>query len=90
MDSLRTPAPKPAPMPIGIAGQIEQILQQQLMDNATLRGWSIHIVTAPDGSLQVASGRPVTALAGWRAGWPRARCGSEGYSDVGTDGGAIT
>jgi hypothetical protein len=53
MDSLRTPAPKPAPMPIGIAGQIEQILQQQLMDNPTLQGWSIHIVTAPDSSLQI-------------------------------------
>ena len=54
MDSLRTPVPKPAPMPIGIAGQVEQILQQQLADNPTLRGWSIHIVTAPDGSLQLA------------------------------------
>jgi hypothetical protein len=54
MDSLRAPAPKPAPMPIGIAGQIEQILQQQLADNPTLGGWSIHIVTAPDGSLQLA------------------------------------
>jgi len=54
IDSLRTPAPKPAPMPIGIAGQIEQILQQQLIDDVTLRGYSIHIVTAPDGSLQLA------------------------------------
>ena len=54
MDSLRTPAPKPAPMPIGIAGQIEQILQQQLADDSTLGGWSIHIITAPDGSLQLA------------------------------------
>jgi len=54
MDSLRTPAPKPASMPIGIAGQIEQILQQQLADDPTLGGWSIHIVTAPDGSLQLA------------------------------------
>ena len=54
MDSLRTPAPKPAPMPIGIAGQIEQVLQQQLADDPTLGGWSIHIVTAPDGSLQLA------------------------------------
>jgi len=53
LESLRTPTPKPAPMPIGIAGQVEQILQQQLADNPTLRGWSIHIVTAPDGSLQV-------------------------------------
>ncbi len=54
MDSLRTPVPKPAPMPIGIAGQVEQILQQQLADNPMLRGWSIHVVTAPDGSLQLA------------------------------------
>jgi hypothetical protein len=54
MDSLRTPVPKPAPMPIGIAGQVEEVLQQQLADNPTLRGWSIHIVTAPDGSLQLA------------------------------------
>ncbi len=54
MDSLRAPAPKPAPMPIGIAGQIEQILQQQLADDPTLGGWSVHIVTAPDGSLQLA------------------------------------
>ena len=54
IESLRTPTPKPAPMPIGIAGQVEQILQQQLADNPTLRGWSIHIVTAPDGSLQLA------------------------------------
>jgi len=53
MDSLRTPAPVPAPMPIGIAGQIEQILQRQLIDSPVLRGWSIHIVTAPDSSLQV-------------------------------------
>jgi hypothetical protein len=53
IESLRTPTPKPAPMPIGIAGQVEQILQQQLADNPTLRGWSIHIVTAPDGSLQL-------------------------------------
>jgi hypothetical protein len=53
LESLRTPTPKPAPMPIGIAGQVEQILQQQLADNPTLRGWSIHIVTAPDSSLQV-------------------------------------
>lgn len=53
MDSLRTPVSKPTSMPIGIAGQIEQILQQQLMDNSTLQGWSIHIVTAPDSSLQV-------------------------------------
>ena len=52
-DSLRTPTPKVAPMPVGIAGQIEQILQRQLLDNATLRGWSVHLVTAPDGSLAV-------------------------------------
>jgi hypothetical protein len=53
IESLRTRTPKPAPTPIGIAGQVEQILQQQLADNPTLRGWSIHIVTAPDSSLQV-------------------------------------
>ena len=67
MDSLRAPAPKPAPMPIGIAGQIEQILQQQLADDPTLGGWSIHLVTAPDGSLQLAVEGQVVD---WPAGVP--------------------
>lgn len=53
VESLRAPAHKPGPMPVGIAGQIEQVLQQQLVDNSTLRGRSIHIVTGRDGSLNV-------------------------------------
>jgi hypothetical protein len=53
MDALRSPAPKPGPMPVGIAGQVEQVLQQQLVDSSTLRGRSIHVVTARDGSLNV-------------------------------------
>jgi hypothetical protein len=53
IEALRSPAPKPGPMPVGIAGQVEQVLQRQLVDNSTLRGRSIHIVTARDGSLNV-------------------------------------
>jgi hypothetical protein len=53
VESLRTPARKPGPMPVGIAGQVEQVLQQQLVDNPALLGRSIHIVTARDGSLNV-------------------------------------
>ena len=53
VESLRGPARKPGPMPVGIAGQVEQVLQQQLVDNLALLGRSIHIVTARDGSLNV-------------------------------------
>lgn len=53
VEALRSPARKPGPMPVGIAGQIEQVLQQQLVSNSALRGRSIHIVTARDGSLNV-------------------------------------
>lgn len=53
VESLRRSTSKPEPMPIGIAGQIEKVLQEQLVDNATLRGRSIHVTTAPDGSLVV-------------------------------------
>jgi hypothetical protein len=53
VESLRAPARKLGPMPVGIAGQIEQVLQQQLVDNSALLGRSIHIVTARDGSLNV-------------------------------------
>ena len=53
VESLRAPARKPGPMPVGIAGQVEQVLQQQLADNPALLGRSIHIVTARDGSLNI-------------------------------------
>jgi len=53
VESLRGPARKPGPMPVGIAGLVEQVLQQQLVDNSALLGRSIHIVTARDGSLNV-------------------------------------
>ncbi len=53
VESLRAPARKPGPMPVGIAGQVEQVLQQQLAGNPALLGRSIHIVTARDGSLNI-------------------------------------
>jgi hypothetical protein len=53
MESLRDRPSKAEPMPVGIAGQIETILQQQLLDNTFLLGRSIHIVTMKDGSLGV-------------------------------------
>ena len=53
VESLRAPARRPGPMPVGIAGQVEQVLQQQLADNPALLGRSIHIITARDGSLSV-------------------------------------
>ena len=53
VESLRGPARKPGPMPVGIAGQVEQVLQQQLAGNPALLGRSIHIVTARDGSLNI-------------------------------------
>jgi hypothetical protein len=42
---------------------VEQILQQQLLDNTTLRGWSVHVVTATDGSLAI-------EVEGRRLAWP--------------------
>jgi hypothetical protein len=60
VESLRAPARKPGPMPVGIAGQIEQVLQQQLADNSALLGRSIHLVTTRDGSLNVeVEGQPL-------------------------------
>jgi len=53
IDSLRRPAPKVGPMPVGIAAQIEAILQEQLESNAALSGRSVHVVTARDGGLAV-------------------------------------
>jgi len=53
VESLRAPARKPGPMPVGIAGQVEQVLQQQLADNPAWLGRSIHIVTSRDGSLNI-------------------------------------
>lgn len=44
---------KAEPMPMGIAGQVDQVLQRQLVDNPSLLGRSIHLVTAKDGSLGV-------------------------------------
>ncbi len=53
VESLRAPVRKPGPMPVGIAGQVEQVLQQLLADNPAFLGRSIHIVTARDGSLNI-------------------------------------
>jgi hypothetical protein len=50
-DSLRRPTPKAAPVPVGLAAQIESVLQQQLLDDPVLVGRSIHFITATDGSL---------------------------------------
>jgi hypothetical protein len=49
----RAVASKAVPAPIGLAGHIDQVLQDQLVDNAALLGRSIHLATAPDGSLVV-------------------------------------
>jgi hypothetical protein len=46
-------ASKPEPMPVGIAGQVEKILQQQFALDPVWQGRSIHLVTAKDGSLSV-------------------------------------
>lgn len=56
VDALRHPAPKPAPMPVGIAGQIDAILQEQLIGNAALEGRPVRLSTASDGSLIVQAG----------------------------------
>lgn len=54
VESLRRrPSSKPELLPIGIAGQVEAILQEHLVSNASLEGRSIHVVTTPDGSLAV-------------------------------------
>ncbi len=42
-----------SPAALGIAGQIEQILQRQLERTPDWRGHRIHIGSAPDGSLRV-------------------------------------
>jgi hypothetical protein len=49
----RAVASKAVPAPIGLAGHIDQVLQDQLVDNAALLGRSIHLATALDGSLVV-------------------------------------
>lgn len=53
VESLRRRASRPEPLPVGIAGQVEAILQEQLASDVSLQGRSIHVVTAPDGSLAV-------------------------------------
>ena len=53
IESLRRTGSRPESAPIGIAGQIEKVLQEQLVDNAALQGQAIHVTTAPDGSLVV-------------------------------------
>jgi hypothetical protein len=53
IESMRRPAPKIEAMPVGIAGQIDEILQVQLLSNAALVSRSIHVVTAKDGSFNV-------------------------------------
>ena len=49
----RRTASKPEPMPVGIAGQVERILQQRFALDPVWQGRSIHVVTAKDGSLNV-------------------------------------
>ncbi len=53
VESAQARPVKAEPMPMGIAGQIDQVLQQQLVNNPSLLGRSIHLVTAKDGSLGV-------------------------------------
>jgi len=53
VESLRSTPGRAEPMPVGIAGQIERILQQQLVDNSLLIGRAIHVITMKDGSLGV-------------------------------------
>ena len=53
VESLGRTGPRPESAPIGIAGQIEKVLQEQLVDNVALQGRTIHVTTAPDGSLVV-------------------------------------
>lgn len=62
-ESLRRTASGQESAPIGIAGQIEKVLQEQLEDNVALQGRSIHVTTAPDGSL-------VVDVEGNRLHWP--------------------
>ncbi len=38
---------------MGIAGQIEKVLQQKLLSRSDMFTRSIHVGTAPDGSLRV-------------------------------------
>lgn len=53
VNSTRRQVPKPEPMPVGIAGQIDAILQDHLLRHPILHGRSIQVITARDGSLAV-------------------------------------
>jgi hypothetical protein len=63
VESFESRRVKVEPMPLGIAGQIDKILQQQLLDNTMVLGQSIRLVTAKDGSLEV-------EVEGRRLKWP--------------------
>jgi hypothetical protein len=53
VESLQRTGSRSEPASIGIAGQIEKVLQEQLVDNVALQGRTIHVTTASDGSLVV-------------------------------------
>lgn len=53
VESLQRTGARPESAAIGIAGQIDKVLQEQLVDNVALQGRTIHVATAPDGSLVV-------------------------------------
>jgi hypothetical protein len=63
IESLQRTGSRSESAPIGIAGQIEKVLQEQLMDNVALQGRTIHVATASDGSL-------VVDLEGNQLHWP--------------------
>ena len=53
VESLQRTGSRPESAPIGIAGQIEKVLQEQLVGNVALQGRTLHVTTALDGSLVV-------------------------------------
>jgi len=53
VESLQRTGSRPGSAPIGIAGQIDKVLQEQLVDNVALQGRTFHVTTAPDGSLVI-------------------------------------
>jgi len=53
VESFQRTGSRPESAPIGIAGQIDKVLQEQLADNVALQGQTIHVITASDGSLVV-------------------------------------